>query len=197
VCVVPLYATFAAQGAAAIADGTARLGRRVAGDRAAALAGRALGGTLACLALAALAVHLSVWMGFWRGSIERGWPERAAIAAYLRSLQGAPVIFCDEATIEISSGLDRRRFDRHWVDDPHTWSLVEIAARERGVAYVATWRRKLRGHERVPRNQAGGQSSTGGVTGDIVFRAGFDPADEDATGVAVMRVKPDEGNAQR
>jgi hypothetical protein len=194
VCVVPLYATFAAQGAAAVADGAARLAHRIAGERAAALWGRALGGTLACLALGALAVQLNVWMGFWRASIERGWPERAAIASYLRSLQGAPVVFCDEATIEISSGLDRRRFDRHWVDDPHTWDLVEIAAREQGVAYVATWRRKLRGHERGSTSrEAGGR----GVTGDIVFRAGFDPADENATGVAVMRVKPDEGNAQR
>ncbi len=180
VCIVPLYATFAAQGAAAIADTGARALGRVASERPAALIGRAIAGILACAALAGLAIQLDVWMGFWRASIARGWPERAAIATYLRSLPAGPVVFCDEATIEIPSGLDRRRFDRHWVDDPHTWELVQQAARDRGVAYVATWRRKLRGH-----------------TGDIVFRAGFDPMAEESTGVAVMRVKPDEAGSQR
>jgi hypothetical protein len=182
VCIVPLYATFAAQGAAAIADGAARVVGRATSERAAALWGRTVAGVLACASLAALLVQLDVWMGFWRASIARGWPDRAAVAAYLRSLPGAPIVFCDEATIEIPSGLDRRRFDRHWIDDPHTWELVEQTARERGVAYVATWRRKLRGHERA---------------GDIVFRAGHDPAQEDSSSVAVMRVKPDEGHARR
>jgi hypothetical protein len=179
VCIVPLYATFAAQGAAMIADSVARAMRRVASERAAGLCGRALAGVLVCGALGVLAIQLDVWMGFWRASIAKGWPERAAIGAYLRGLPGAPLVFCDEATIEIPSGLDRRRFDRHWVDDPYTWGLVQEAARERGVAYVATWRRKLRGHE---------------AAGEIVFEAGADPARQDAGGVAVMRVrKGDEG----
>jgi hypothetical protein len=182
VCIVPLYATFAAQGAAAIADAAARTLGRATSARAAAVLGRSAGGLLACAALAALLVQLDVWMGFWRASIARGWPERAAVAGYLRSLPGAPIVFCDEATIEIPSGLDRRRFDRHWIDDPHTWDLVAQAARDRGVAYVATWRRKLRGHERA---------------GDVVFRAGTDPAAEDSSGVAVMRIKPDGDHARR
>jgi hypothetical protein len=182
VCIVPLYATFAAQGAAAIADGAASAVGRAATERAAALWGRIAGGVLACAALAALVVQLNVWMGYWRDSIARGWPEREAAAAYLRTLPGAPVVFCDEATIEIPSGLDRRRFDRHWIDDPHTWDLVAQEARERGVAYVATWRRKLRGHEHA---------------GDIVFRAGYDPAEEDSSGVAVMRVGTGEDHARR
>jgi hypothetical protein len=182
VCIVPLYATFAAQGAAAIADAAARVAGRAANERAAALWGRTAGGVFALTSLVALLVQLDVWMGFWRSSIARGWPEREAIAGYLRSLPGDPIVFCDEATIEIPSGLDRRRFDRHWVDDPHTWDLVAQAARERGVAYVATWRRKLRGHERA---------------GDIVFRAGLDPAEEDSSGVAVMRVGPDDDHARR
>jgi hypothetical protein len=167
VCVVPLYATFAAQGAAAIADGVSRLAGR-------AIAGRAVAGVLAVAALAGLAVELDVWMGFWRASIVRGWPERSAIAAYVRAIPGEPTIYCDEATVELLTGLDRRRFDRHWVDDPHTWDLVRDDARRRGVVYVATWRRKMRGHEDV---------------GDIVFSAGDEPADPTGTGVAVMRVE--------
>ncbi len=118
---------------------------------------------------------LDVWMGFWRASIQRGWPERAALGAYLRTLPEGAGVFCDDATLEILSGLDRHRFDRHWVDDPHTWDLVGAAARDHGVAYVATWRRKMVGHEGA---------------GEVVFRAADFP-DEPAAGVVVMRVLPD------
>jgi hypothetical protein len=183
VVVVPLYATFAAQGVAVVADWGARGARRLARDeRRAARIGRIVAGTVAALSVAGLAVELDVWMGFWRDSVVRGWPDRAALGEYLRALPGAPTIFCDDATMEIASGLDRRRFDRHWVDDPHTWARVDDVARSRGAVYVATWRRKLQGHEKE---------------GAIVFRAGFDPADEDATGVAVMRVEADASRSER
>jgi hypothetical protein len=52
---------------------------------------------------------------------------------------------------------------------------VQEVTKEQGVAYIATWRRKLRGHEQA---------------GAIVFRAGFDPADQEGTGVAIMRMVP-------
>ncbi len=183
VVAVPLYATCAAQGAAALAEGAGRLATRLGGDRKRhARIAWALAGSLALLSFAGLLVELEVWMGFWRASIVRGWPERAALGAYLRSLPDAPTIFCDDATLEIESGLDRRRFDRHWVDDPHTWDRVGEVARASGDAYVATWRRKLRGHE---------------STGPIVFQAGADPADADGTGVAVMRVTGDVGRSAR
>jgi hypothetical protein len=178
VAVVPLYATFAAQGAAVLADKGIRAARDVArrhkgSEQRAVRVGRTMAIALALLSLVGLGVELHVWMGFWRESIARGWPERAALGAYLRSLRSASTIVCDDATLEIASGLDRRRFDRHWVDDPHTWDLVGDLARAGGAVYVATWRRKLRGHEGA---------------GQIVFRAGFDPADQEGTGVAVMRV---------
>jgi len=167
VCIVPLYATFAAQGAAVLADGIARWARRP-------VVGQVVAGGLVLGLLAGLCAQLDVWMGHWRASIERGWPERTALGAFLRELPGARTIYCDEATIELLSGLDRRRFDRHWVDDPHTWDLIEDEAHDRGLVYIATWRRELRGHEGV---------------GDIVFVAGADPADPAGTGVAVMRVE--------
>ena len=82
------------------------------------------------------------------------------------------------------SGLDRRRFDRHWVDDPHTWDLRRRdVARAHGVAYVATWRRKLRGHEDA---------------GDVVFTAGADPAEPSDSGRRRhARQPPTRGRAAR
>ena len=183
VVVVPLYAASAAQGVVVVADWATRVARRVVGAEArAALLGRALATSLVVLSLGGLLVELDVWMGFWRASIERGWPDRAALGAYLRSLSGTPTIFCDDATLEIQSGLDRRRFDRHWIDDPHTWERVDESARAGRPVYIATWRRKLRGHESA---------------GELVFHAGFDVADRDGTGVAVMRVAADGGHSER
>jgi hypothetical protein len=181
VAVVPLYATCAAQGAVAIADRVGRSAGFFRGVKSAATAGRviALGSVL--VSLVALSVALQIWMGFWRAAIVRGWPERSQLSAYLRSLPDETTIFCDDATLEILSGLDRRRFDRHWVDAPETWRLVADVARAKGVAYVATWRRKLAGHEQA---------------GEVVFHASGagDPPD---TGVAVLRVDADGGRAAR
>jgi hypothetical protein len=174
VVVVALYAVFAAQGAVAIAETGARLARRFAVEPRAALAGRFAGGSAALLALAGMAVVLNIWMGFWRASISRGFPERTAAGAYLRSLPDEVTVFCDDATIEILSGLDRRRFDRHWIDDDHTWTLIDAVARQHGTAYVATWNRKLAGR---------------GDHGVVVFRSGQEPG-QPVSGVGVMRVEP-------
>jgi hypothetical protein len=136
--------------------------------------GRAIAGSLTLLMMAGLYVQLEVWMGNWRAAIEHPWPERVALGSYLRTLPGTPTVYCDDATLEILSGLDRRRFDRHWVDDPETWRLVHDRAAREGEVYVATWRRKLQGHEGA---------------GDVLFTAGIDPAEPASTGVAVVRVR--------
>lgn len=168
VCIVPLYATFAAQGLVTVADTIGRWTRHAG-------AARGVAAGLAIASLCGMCVQLDVWMGFWRASIARGWPDRESTAAYVRALPGEPVIFCDEATIEIPTGLSWRRFDRHWVDDPHTWDLIDDAARRHGPVYVATWRRKLAGHEAPGR--------------EIAFAAGASRESPDSTGFAVMRVE--------
>lgn len=169
--VVPLYATFAAQGVAVLADGAAWAAHRAGlGPRW----GRATAWAVSVLSLGGLLATLYVWMGFWKGSIERGWPRREELGAYLRSLPESTLVFCDDATVEILSGLDRRRFDRHWMDDPHTWDLIVNAAHARGSAYVATWADKMRGHEDV---------------GTIVFSV-RDSASDPSSELAVMRVAP-------
>jgi hypothetical protein len=173
VAVVPLYATFAAQGVAAIAARVAQWSWSGEPRRPGARAGRIVASVLSLGMVAGLAIMLDVWMGFWKGSVERGWPEREAIGAYLRTVPPGTTVFCDDATLEILSRLDRRRFDRHWTDDPSTWDRIEAVAQSNGVAYVATWRRKLAGHERA---------------GDVVFSAS-DAPDDPSAGAAVLRVR--------
>ncbi|MGH7271841.1 MAG: hypothetical protein ACREJ3_15530, partial [Polyangiaceae bacterium] len=184
VVVVPLYATFAAQGIAVISEGAAKAVESWPATMRADLAHR-LGVAVACAlsfaSLGGMCVILYVWMGFWQRSIARGWPERAALGVYLHSLPEGSPIFCDDATLEILSGLDRHRFDRHFIDDPSTWDLIREVGRARGLAYVATWRRKLSGHE---------------AEGDVLFRAGAVPGDP-LSGVEVMRFGAGTGRAAR
>jgi hypothetical protein len=181
VVVVPLYAVFAAQGAAVAADAVARMTRQKLGEAAASRAGRATGSALAVACVAGMCIMLEVWMGFWRGAIARGWPERQAIGTALRTLPGASTIFCDDATLEILSGIDRRRFDRHWLDDPATWDRVEQVARNRDGAYVVTWRRKVASHE---------------GDAEVVLQAGTS-TDDPLAGIEILRVDPDGGRAAR
>jgi hypothetical protein len=171
VVVVALYATFAAQGVATLAGALARLGRR-AGVRQAPATGRYVAGAIAIGCLCALLGSLDEWMGFWTASVARGWPKRQEFGSYLRSLPDSAPIFCDDATLELLSGLDRHRFDRHWIDDPHTWELVENAAHARGVVYVATWTDKMRGHEQE---------------GEIIYRL-RERADDPSSELAVMKL---------
>lgn len=181
VVVVPLYAIFSAQGAAAVGDAMTEWMARFSSGALAASSGRWLATGLALCSVIGLGIALDRWMTDWMASIRRGWPERVAVGAYLRSLPAESTIFCDEATIEILSGLDRRRFDRHWMDDPQTWPIVQESASRRGVAYVATWSRKLRGHEGV---------------GSIVFRSGQSELDP-SSGLAVLRVAAGPSRASR
>jgi len=163
VVLVAPYATMAAYG---IEEVAARVG---------ALARRKLAAPIAASLLGAVAlvlgwVRLGEWMRDWRGAIERGWPDRIAVGAYLRTLPPHATIFCDESTVEILSGLDRARFDRHWVDDPTEPERVEQAAAREGVVYVATWMRKLK---------------TLPASGELVYRPPGETSD--AAGLGVLR----------
>ncbi len=139
VSIVPFYATLMAAGAAEAGRAAewllVRLGSR---ERLATLAGEGASAVLGGAALVGGVLLLAGWMASWRGSIEHGWPERVAVGRFLQTVPATATIFCDDATIEILSGIDRRRFDRHWVDDPTEPARVEATAERDGVTYVAT-----------------------------------------------------------
>ncbi|MGH7439048.1 MAG: hypothetical protein ACRENE_25445, partial [Polyangiaceae bacterium] len=176
VVVVALYATFAAQGVAVIAGRVGSLARRLGGPAA---TGRYAGAAIGVLSLAVLVFALDEWMGYWTASVARGWPKREQVGAFLRTLPGDASIYCDDATIEILSGLDRRRFDRHWIDDPHTWELISNASVGQGPVYVATWTDKMRSHLQ---------------SGEVVYRTRENP-DDPASEISVLRVRPAEPEA--
>ncbi|MEO7092950.1 MAG: hypothetical protein ABI175_06850, partial [Polyangiales bacterium] len=138
---VPLYATLVAHGIVVVADAagwaagklTARSEHAflVAGSvRAAAIAG------LCCAVFIGSYQYLDEWMTNFRHASEEGWSDRRLVAGFLHTLPERAVIFCDEPTIEVLSGLDRHRFERIGVGDPVR--VHDRAVRE-GEVYVVSW----------------------------------------------------------
>jgi hypothetical protein len=147
--IVPFYAVMIANGAVAIADVIERLPRKLfARSEHAYAASRSLRwGVVWGIGFAVCAttyVQLDLWMTDWRDKCRDIWPDRLAAAAYLRSVPANDLIFCDEATLEVFSGLDRNRFDRRYLgDDDGAVRIVAAAARRDGETYVASWAGKM------------------------------------------------------
>lgn len=147
--IVPFYAVMIANGAVAVADLIERMPRALfARSEHAYAASRALRwGVVWGIGFAVCAttyVQLDLWMTDWRDKCRDIWPDRLAAAAFLRGVPSNDRIFCDEATLEVFSGLDRRRFDRRYLgDDDGAVRIVAAAARRDGETYVASWAGKM------------------------------------------------------
>lgn len=160
VSVIPLYATAMALGVEIAAESAGKW-----------LAPRWPFLILSAGALVWVSLGLSIWMGHWRGAIVGGYRDRLEVAAFLRSLPDDPLIFCDEATVEVLSGLDRTRFVRRSIDRPAVRArILEQASAQ--TTFVASWLGKLE-----PLREHG----------TIVFRPAGAPAGE---GLAVLRIEP-------
>jgi hypothetical protein len=188
VVLIPLYATLAANGVVTLGELAVMAVRALTRERerdqepdrsrAHSLIFGVVNAAFGALALWLVWGQLGAWMTHWRYAIEHPWPDRMAMGAYLRGLPSNATIVCDESTVEILSGLDRHRFDRHWVDEPGGVLRIEALADadpSRGV-YVATWVRKLR-------------DLRAANAGAIVFRTNASAGADDETGLAVLRVE--------
>ena len=87
---------------------------------------------------------LESWMADWRDKARTYWPDRRAIASYLRTTPQNTTIFCDEPMIEVLSGVDRRRFDRAPIaaDEPTRLRVLSAAERD-GEAWVTSYAPRL------------------------------------------------------
>ena len=150
VVLVPFYATLIANGVASSATFAAAVVARVlhryehaflAGGaaRAAVVAG------LACAIVLSSYERLTGWMTDWRHASEEVWPDRREVASYLGATRSSAIIFCDEPTTEVLSGVDRRRFDRHDVVDAAEPDRVRAAVARDGEAYVVSAAGRLEG----------------------------------------------------
>jgi hypothetical protein len=145
--IVPFYATLIAHGIEGIVQLVNVLVQKATSERPV----RALSGVVfAACAIACASVQAPIaedWMHEWGGAVEYGHPTPYAAAAFLDSNfknAPAPLIFCDESTVELLSHLDRTAFERHQLDDPKTLSAIRRAQETRGAVYVASWMARLK-----------------------------------------------------
>jgi hypothetical protein len=174
VALVPFYATLIAEGAVAIAGLCAAVVSRIArGSEHAYLAAGAARASvvagLACFVFVTTWGYLGEWMTNWRHASEDAWPDRRALADWLHTLPPQTTIFCDEATIEVLSGLDRHRFDRVGVADP---ARVKRRAEAEGEVYVVSWAAPLKPMRKI---------------GEVAYRPPGNWKDDE--GLIVLRVR--------
>ena len=141
VALVPLYATAIAHGIVVVADVIGAFAGRVTAvsEHAFLVAGSARAAVIAGLCCAVFLgsyQNLDEWMTNFRHASEEGWTDRRLLADWLHGLPQNSVIFCDEPTIEVLSGLDRHRFERIGAVDP---VRVQQRAAVEGEVFVASW----------------------------------------------------------
>jgi hypothetical protein len=144
--VVALYAVFVAEGIVLVGSFLqSKLNVRV-GPKARKLPREAVVAFVGFVAMLITFLQLRSWMNDWEDKTIHVWPDRRAIALSMR--RDIPIkarIFCDEATLEIMSGLERHRFDRGPLDAPATQNTLFSAAKRDGEAWVASWSGKCQG----------------------------------------------------
>jgi hypothetical protein len=128
--VVPFAATWIAHGLACVAEWLAaavRLRRQVRVEAVFTLLG-------VCVCIGA-ALRLRASFAGWWELTRSALAQPRAVAAFLRSTPASSLILCDEASVEVLSGLDRSRFIRAHLD-AHTAALLPEWARSRDVFIV-------------------------------------------------------------
>jgi hypothetical protein len=168
VAVVPFYALLAGRGAVELGGLAERL---IAAVGSAGEVARARGRNAAAIVVVAFGLLtagtsadlLHRWMRDWRGASEGAWPDRKRIAATLAQLD-PPKVFCDEATVEILSGLPRERFHRRAITRER---VLEVATRE--PVLLALWATRLRKLDLPASVRVTPIDRTDGTTGDEGF----------------------------
>lgn len=133
-CLIPFAAGAVAHGTVQVAAGLRRLSPRVPSSLAFAATALAV--------LLPVLLALDARLASWQAETETALLDRRAAGRFLRSLPAGALIVCDEASVEVVSGLPAERFVRAYLgtDAEHT---LRSLARTRDV-YVLSWAARLR-----------------------------------------------------
>lgn len=117
--VVPFAATWAAHGVVQVAGWLGALSaRRCTTTSFALLAACVVGSTL---------LRLEAWMREWRDVTSAALPDAQAAGQFLRATPPASLIVCDEASVEVLSGLASERFVRTHVGESTRGRIAELS----------------------------------------------------------------------
>lgn len=83
-------------------------------------------------------IYLIMWLNIWSINYKTGYPEKQSTAEFLRNIPDNNTIFCNDAIVEIISGIDYRRFNHTWMENNTDASeiILESAKKENHVYVV-------------------------------------------------------------
>jgi len=84
-----------------------------------------------------------IWSAGWLGYTSKLFVERYQTAEFLKTLPQDKIIFCDEASVEVLSNLDMKRFNRKWLENNDAYDLITNMVKDKGEVYIATWEKKI------------------------------------------------------
>jgi hypothetical protein len=147
-CLIPFAAGAVAHGSVQVAAGLARRAPLLALAPQSVRAAVQRHAGLAAFAATALAVLLPVLLALdarlasWRAETQNALLDRRAAGRFLRSLPPNALLVCDEASVEVTSGLPAARFVRAYLGNDAERTLLSLA-QTRDV-YVLSWSARLR-----------------------------------------------------
>lgn len=149
VAVLPFGAVYLAHGVAQLAEWLVRWRARLAAGRSSRGAARwasarrtgLLFGVLASALLLAELGYAAERLGDWLRHTEAALLDRRDAGRFLRSVPEHSLIVCDEASVEVLSGLPRARFVRPYLGHGAANMILALAARQE--LYVLSWAARL------------------------------------------------------
>jgi hypothetical protein len=84
----------------------------------------------------------AIWGVSWVNYSRNLFHERFDTADFLKTLPADKTIFCDEASVEVLSGLDMKRFNRKWLENSDAEELIKKTADSEKEIYIVTWDKK-------------------------------------------------------
>ncbi len=99
---------------------------------------------LAILLIISQIIVTLVWSAGWLSYTGHLFIERSQTVDYIKKLPDDKIIFCDEASVEVLSGLDMRIFNRIWLENNEASEMIQTAEKGNKDIYIVTWDRKMK-----------------------------------------------------
>jgi hypothetical protein len=78
-----------------------------------------------------------MWLSIWNNNYRNEFPEKKSASEFLNNIRDKKTIFCNDAIVEIFSGIDYNRFNHIWMDNnPAASEVILQTAKSEGYVYV-------------------------------------------------------------
>ncbi len=100
--------------------------------------------TLVILLIISQIIVTVIWSIGWLTYTGKLFIERYQTVDFIKNLPNDKYIFCDEASVEVLSGLDMHIFNRVWLENKEAAEMITNAVNTNKDVYIVTWERKMK-----------------------------------------------------